>query len=46
MKGEIGGEEVRQKNEKRQNDKEKTEWHKGKKRGRQNEKRQNDIKTK
>ena len=30
MKRKIGGEEVRQKDEKRQKDKEETEWHKDK----------------
>lgn len=28
MKGKVGGEKVRQKHEKRQKDKEETEWHK------------------
>ena len=33
MKGKVGGEKVRQKHEKRQKDKEETEWHKDKIRG-------------
>ena len=33
MKGKKGGKEVRQKDEKRQKDKEETEWHKDKIRG-------------
>ena len=33
MKEKIGGEEVRQKHEKRQKDKEETEWHKDRIRG-------------